>query len=197
MAQRLGGSQHKGGSSFPRAAHGRGYKFRFQGRRGFTEAFCRGRDPARPRAMEGRSTSQQGVKREIPFITDKSFMFLESRRQPQYGTGTRAGTKRLVPGTRSSCRVLFILLLLLFLLLLLLLLPWLPGASQRSIAVRNGLHVEEADVHLGFDVDPLPHLQREGGERGRAGGSGRCPHRTPRSLQPPGTLLPGRRCHQP
>lgn len=33
--------------------------------------------------------------------------------------------------------------------------------------MRDGLHVEEANVHLGFDVDPLPHLQGEGAELGQ------------------------------
>lgn len=43
-----------------------------------------------------------------------------------------------------------------------------------SVAVRDGLHGEEADVHFGLDVDPLPHLQGRG-ERGRvlAGGGER------------------------
>lgn len=111
-------------------------------------------------------------------------MFLESRRQPHYGTGTRVGTKRLVPGTWSCCRVLFLLL-------------WLPGGSRRSVAVCDGLHVEEADMHLGFNVNPLPHLQGEGGERGQDGGSAPCPHRTPRSLRPPSALLLGRRAEMP
>lgn len=102
------------------------------------------------------------------------FLFLESRGQPQRGTGTRAGQSRgagsQVPGhgaaagssSSSSCSS-----------------SWCCRPS--SVAVGDGVHVEEANVHLGLDVDALPHLPGAGAERGRG------PHPAPCARPAPGT----------
>lgn len=50
----------------------------------------------------------------------------------------------------------------------------------RSVAQGDGLHVQEADVHLGLDVDALPDL-----EHGRSSMSGH-----PRPPRPPATPCP-------
>ena len=77
----------------------------------------------------GWSISQQRVKTEIPFITDKIPL-----------TVLESGTWPCDAGKAPSC-------------------SW-------SVAVSDGLHGEEADVHFGLDVDSLPHLQGRG-EQGR------------------------------
>lgn len=56
----------------------------------------------------------------------------------------------------------------------------LRGGGQ-SVAQGDGLHVKEADVHLGLDVDALPDL-----EHGRSSVSGHpCPPRPPATPRPP------------